>query len=209
MPFVIHPRVRKVITRLAAVTAFGVFASTGVAAANCVQQPTSQPFSQWGDTKSYFLLPGGAFEGGYLPSGWSFWNASPTLGNEPFHVHSAYDTWDVTLAPGGSAISPSFCMDATMPSFRFFAHQTVPGSALKVTLQVSSGTQLVTTLTSTVSSLSDGSFPTWAPTGSLNLASLLNIGSSATLTGRLYFSVGTGFGQWQLDDVYVDPYRTA
>ena len=60
MPFVIHPRIRKGLGRLAAMTATGVLASTGVAAAaSCPTLSTTTPLSQFGDNNSYFVVPGG------------------------------------------------------------------------------------------------------------------------------------------------------
>ena len=87
MPFVIHPRVRKGLGRLAAMTATGVLASTGVAAAaSCPLRSTTTPFSQFGDNNNYFVAPGGTFEGSSLPAGSTLSGASLTAGNEPFHV---------------------------------------------------------------------------------------------------------------------------
>ena len=64
MPLVIHPRVRKTIGRIAALTCAAVFVSSGAAfAAQCPTQSAKQKFSKWGDSSSYFLLPGGSFEG--------------------------------------------------------------------------------------------------------------------------------------------------
>jgi hypothetical protein len=123
MPLVIHPRVRKSIRRVAAMTCFAVFASSGAAFASCQSQPTSTPFTQWGDNNSYFLIPGGSFEGSPSQVGWTLSNASLTAGNEPFNVNSSSDSQSLTIDAGGSGTSPWFCVDNTMPSFRVFAHQ--------------------------------------------------------------------------------------
>src|SRR5438045_7866168 len=43
-------------------------ASAGLLPA-CAARPTSTPFAPWGDSSSYFLMPGGGFESG--ASGWA------------------------------------------------------------------------------------------------------------------------------------------
>src|SRR5437870_2494320 len=43
-------------------------ASAGLLPA-CAARPTSTPFAPWGDSNSYFLMPGGGFESG--ASGWA------------------------------------------------------------------------------------------------------------------------------------------
>jgi hypothetical protein len=188
-------------------TAIGVFASCGVAAAACTTQSTSKPFSEWGDTNSYFLASGGDFEGGLLTD-WAPVAAGLTAGNEPFYVHSTSDRTSVTLLGGGSVISPPFCVDSTMPYFRFFAHQSARGSDLKVTLVLLNGTDVLGSQTPTVADLADGSTPTWAPTAPLKLTYGLAVPPGQTLTAELLIQAGIGLGRWQIDDVYVDPYRT-
>ena len=50
--------------RAAALTCAAVFVSSGAAfAAQCPTQSGKQKFSKWGDSSSYFLVPGGSFEG--------------------------------------------------------------------------------------------------------------------------------------------------
>ena len=123
MPYVIHPRVRKLAGRLAATTCAAMFLSTGAAMASCPSQPVTQPFAQFGDTNSYFLAPGGSFEGNQWQNGWNLNNAQITQGNETYHVNGAGDNQSLTINGGGSASSPDFCLDSTMPSFRFFVQE--------------------------------------------------------------------------------------
>jgi hypothetical protein len=203
MPLVIHPRVRKSIRRVAAMTCFAVFASSGAAFASCQTQPTSTPFTQWGDNNSYFLIPGGSFEGTPSQVGWNLSNASLTAGNEPFYVNNSSDSQSLTINAGGSGTSPWFCVDNTMPSFRFFAHEVSPGSDLLVqgVVRTWSGTQ-----TFTVADISDGTMSSWGPVApiSVNTASIPN-GVSLPVEAR--FVVPGNTGSWQVDDVYIDPYR--
>jgi hypothetical protein len=206
MPLVVHPRVRKGVARLATMTALGFFASTGLAAAACPTQPVAQALSQFGDSNNYFLASGGAFEDAALPTGSTATNASLVPGNEPFYVHGAGDNQSLLIASGGSVTLPYACIDSTITSFRFFAKQASPGSGLKVDLLVKLPYSWAP-MTLPVTVLPDGSLPSWALTNSLTAAGSLAPGSTAQAAVR--FSVPQGTGSWQIDDVYVDPYRVA
>ncbi len=70
MPLAVPLRARSAIRRITALTCFAVLASTGVAFASCPTQPVATPFSQWSDANSYFLVPGGSFEGSSDDVGW-------------------------------------------------------------------------------------------------------------------------------------------
>ena len=200
MPLVIHPRVRKTIGRIAALTCAAVFVSSGAAfAAQCPTQSGKQKFSKWGDSSSYFLLPGGSFEGTPAQVGWTLSGSTLTSGNEPFHINSITDDQSLLLDGGGSATSPVFCVDSTMPSFRFFARQTDPGSDLKIqgVVQTPRGPLAVT-----VADLPDGSLPMWTPVQITVATNRIPKGYSVSAAVR--FSA-PGSGSWQLDDLYVDP----
>ena len=202
MPLVIHPRVRKTIGRVAALTCAAIFVSSGAAfAAQCPTQSVKQQFSRWGDSSSYFLVPGGSFEGTAAQVGWTLSGSTLTSGNEPFHINSTSDDQSLLIDGGGSATSPVFCVDSTMPSLRFFVRQTAPGSDLKVQ-------GVVTTprgpLALTVTDVPDGSLPSWTPVR-VNLATN-RIPRGWSVSAALRFVVPSS-GSWQIDDVYVDPYR--
>ena len=203
MSFLIQPRLRGLICRLAGLTCLGVLASSGVALADCPAQSLSTPFSQWGDTNNYFLVPGGNFEGTSDQVGWTLSGASLTPGNEPFYVDSTGDSQSLTISAGGSATSPYFCVDNTMSDLRFFAQEATAGSGLhvKALVQTANGVQVVH-----IERLADGSMPSWAPTQPVGDSSSLPDGD--TLTVALEFSVPWWGGSWQIDDVYVDPYRS-
>jgi len=200
----IHSRLRACFLRIAALTCVGVFASAGLALADCPDQSLSTPFAQWGDTNNYFLIPGGSFEGTADQVGWDLNGASLTAGNEPFYVNSSGDSQSLTISAGGSATSPFFCVDNTMSSLRFFAQEATPGSDLQVQalVQTQNGTQTVP-----VADLADGSMSSWAPTDPIagDTSSLEN---GDTVQVALEFSVPQSAGSWQIDDLYVDPYRS-
>ena len=116
----VHSRLRACFLRIAALTCAGLFASAGVALASCPDQSLTTPFAQWGDTNSYFMIPGGSFEGTSDQVGWTLSGASLTPGNEPFYVNSSGDSQSLTISAGGTATSPFFCVDNTMSDLRFF-----------------------------------------------------------------------------------------
>lgn len=200
---VIHSRVCKAARRLGVLTCLSVLGSAATAFAACPAQPLSNPFSQWADTNQYFMVPGGSFEGTADQVGWTLSNASLTAGNEPFYVNSSADQQSLTINARGSATSPFFCVDNSMPDLRLFAQQTVAGSDLKITalVQTAAGVSIYP-----VGSVTNGSITSWAPTNSIALNSG-SIPNGSTLMVALRFEVPAGTGAWQIDDAYVDPYR--
>jgi hypothetical protein len=201
---VIRPRLRRAIFAVTALTCVAVFASTGVALASCPTQPVSTPFSQWGDSNDYFLVPGGSFEGTPDQVGWTLSNASLTTGNESFNVNDPGDQQSLTINGGGSATSPFFCVDDTMSSLRFFAQQAGGGTNLRVKALVQNADGGVTAVP--VADLADGSMPAWAPTDPLGGSGHLPAGTSVMVALR--FRAPVSSGSWQIDDIYVDPYRS-
>jgi hypothetical protein len=203
MPLVIHPRIRKAIRRIAGLTCLGVLAATGTAAAACPAPATTTPFSQWGDSSNYFLIPGGSFEGTPSQVGWTLTNATLTAGNEPFNVNGPGDQQSVTINAGGSAVSPYFCVDNTMTGLRVFARQMTGGNDLRVAALV----QTASGVTSYhLGDLTDGSMPSWGPSAPIP-GDTSSLSSDSTIMVALRFRVPSGAGSWQIDDVFVDPYR--
>jgi hypothetical protein len=206
MPHVSDWPLRRFMPVTAALVAFAltVVAGTSKASADTLPCPTpsaSQVFSPFGDAADYALVPDGNFEGD--ASGWTLNQASVVSGNEPWYVGGDGDSQSLSIQPGGSAISPPFCVNDEFPSWRFFAQLNGgPGrSWLDVSVQWTDkhGYSGVTQ----VATLRGGTYRTWRPTASLQLGPALN--DYTTLTERLVFSVGDGSG-WQIDDIYIDPY---
>jgi hypothetical protein len=181
----------------------GAFASSSTLA-SCPTQAVSSPFSQWGDANSYFLAPGGSFEGTAGQVGWSLSGASLTTGNEPFFVNGSSDGQSLTVAGGGTATSPYFCVDNTMGSLRFFAQQVSAGGdlQLQVLVQTAGGVRTVS-----LADLADGSMPNWAPTQPI-VGNNAGLADGQKLMVALQFSVPASASSWQIDDLYVDPFRS-
>ncbi len=204
MPLVTRSRARSAICRITALTCFAVLASTGAASAACPAQPVATPFQQWSDANNYFLVPGGSFEGSSDDVGWSLDNASLTSGNESFQVNSGDDSQSLTIDAGGSATSPYFCVDNTMSSLRFFAQQLDGGSDLQVDALVQRRYRVIVV---PLADLADGSMPAWAPTDPID-GGAGALADSHTISVALRFTAPSATGSWQIDDVYVDPYRS-
>jgi hypothetical protein len=175
----------------------------GTAPASGCDSP-SKPFAPWGDQANYVLVPGGAFETG--DPDWAMSGGAKVVpGNEPFYVRSSKDRRSLYLPRGSSALSPTVCFGLGDWHARFFVRNV--GSAqgsLKVDVAVES-------LLGLVSILDGGSVSgtgVWAPSPRIgltftNLCSLLGVKAVAFR----FRVVGSG-AAFQVDDVYLDPWKS-
>ena len=204
LPYFVHLQLGRTIRRVVSLSCLALFASASAAFAACPVPSVSTPFSQWGDTNSYFLVPGGSMEGTPEQVGWSLTDATLSPGNEPFNVNGSADSQSLTINGGGSATSPYFCVDKTMSGLRFFAQQATAGSDLHIDALVQTGGGVATV---PVGDLSDGSMSSWAPTDMITGASA-SLPDNRTVMVALRFEVPSTTGSWQVDDIFVDPYRS-
>jgi hypothetical protein len=173
-------------------------------AKNCTTQVLEQPFTRWLDSAKYTLVPGGNFESG-APA-WTLSKAKAVAGNERFFVRSKTDSRSLSLGAAGVATSRPVCVGLGHPTMRFFARNT---GLLTSTLTVE---VLFQTSLGAVLSAPIGVVPTlttsWQPTLPLpvvaNLLPLLP--NQKTAVAFRFRAVGIG-GNWQIDDVFVDPHR--
>ncbi len=164
----------------------------------CNEAALSQPFLAWGDSNLYELVPGGDFAGS--PSGWTLsGGAQRVTGGEPYTVDGAVGGHSLSLPAGASAQSPYVCVNASYPTFRFFARNE--GVASTVLVQVVDKTLLgPVALPLGVVALSGDWQPTLPMlTGSLVTGAL----SGGTAEVALRFTALTGASR--VDDVFVDP----
>jgi hypothetical protein len=186
--------------------AFASPASAGLlvkTTSDCTGQELSKPFAPWGDGMSYTLVPGGAVENG--GQGWTLsGGARVVAGNEPWRVNGAGDGASLRLPSGSSAVTAPICVGLEHPTLRLFARKN---SGLLSTVAVSAVVhlQLGGTLEVPFGLLLAGS--KWAPT-----PPMLILGNLLPLLPGQYTPVSFRFtpllgGDWQIDDVYVDPYR--
>jgi hypothetical protein len=167
----------------------------------CPATSLSHPFAAWGDSSSYELVPGGNFEGSL--AGWSLsGGATRTAGSEPYAATGTAGQSSLLLPAGASAQSPPVCVDASNPTFRFFARNR----SLLATIAV----QVVypTVLGSVALPLGAGALsPAWQPTLPMltgSIAGGLLSGGTTQLSLRFTALLGAS----QIDDVFVDPRGT-
>lgn len=167
----------------------------------CDTDPT-QAFGQWGDTASYALVGGGAFESG--DPGWTLSGGSKVVtGNEPYYLEGRGDSRSLVVPAGGTALSPTSCFAFGDWHLRFVARNAGGGrGSLDVDVVVRSLLGVLGVLDGgTVSP--DG---TWAPSSRVS-ALVSNVGGllpTRAVAVRLHAN-GTAF---QVDDVYLDPWKS-
>ena len=203
---------RAVLAATAAVATAAVFAapaSAGIltaSASDCGDETLTKPFAQFGDGASYKLVRNGSFETG--TDGWTLSRGAKVVtGNEPWKVGGSTHAKSLVLPAGSTAISPVSCVGLAEPTLRFFARKNRAAllgiSTLAVSVYVKTSLGLVVPVPVGVV-LNDGK---WKPTPPmLIVANLLPL-----LPGDrtpVAFQFTPVLGDWQIDDLYVDPYRT-
>jgi len=166
----------------------------------CDGQTTVKPFAPWLDPASYVLMTNGSLESS---AGWALADGAKLVaGNEPWHVNAPGDSRSLSLPSGSSATTPAFCVTLLHPDLRFFAVNS--GSALSA-LQVDAITTVLgLRVVMPVGVLLAGG--AWQPTLPLPfLDGLLSL-TQGTVQFR-FTPLGAGSG-WQIDDLYVDPFKS-
>jgi hypothetical protein len=170
----------------------------------CSYSSAEKVFSPWGDQRHYVLAPDGGFEAG--ASGWQLNRGAAVVeGNESYYLNDAADSKSLSLPAGSSAVSPPVCMSIDTPSFRLVARNTGDPSAR---LRVEASYKLLGLVrTRTVGTLQAGS--AWAPTQSVSTVLTLStiVGTLIPSAIEIRFTPLDASGRWQVDDVYIDPFR--
>ena len=175
--------------------------STG--SASYCDSTARQVFAPWGDSSYYARLLNGNFESG--STGWNLsGGARIASGNEPFFVGGADDSHSLLLPSGSSATSGTVCFALADWHLRVFA-KNVGSARGQLHVQV-----VVPSLLGVLSVLDGGTVSagsTWQP--SPRLALLLSNVTSLLGTRSVAFRftpVGAG-AAFQVDDVYLDPWK--
>jgi hypothetical protein len=175
--------------------AAGALAALALAApqaqAACPELPLDRAFLPWHDLAFYQQAPDGGFEQG---RSWTLSDGAAVVdGNQPYFA----GTRSLALPGGASATTAPICVSVAHPTIRFFARNA--GSALApLTVTVRFKTLLGLQLELPVGVVLSGE--QWQPT-----LPLLLVGNLLSNEVRFRFSAADG-GDWQVDDVYVDPY---
>jgi hypothetical protein len=186
-------------TLLVLVPLIGAASAQADEGAQCPGRVIEQPFTAWGDPADYFLAPDGDFTAG--GAGWDLAGAQVVEDNEPHWVHGGDTPAALALDSGASATSPRICVGVGDPTMRFFARSLGGPSgtlSVKVLYTDADGVDRALTIGTVVSDEADG----WTPVTPLPI-------TANTYEMRVAFrftAQGPG-SEWQVDDVYVDPYR--
>ena len=173
-------------------------------ATSCDDGPITQPFKRFNDAANYKLLPGGSFEPG-APAWQLSGGAKITSGNETYKVGGSTHSRSLQLPMGSSAISPYTCVGLNEPTLRLFAKRNSGLlTTLSVEIQVKTSLGLSLWLPVLPGDLGGSS---WHPTVSMPLiANILPLSQTDKTPVRFRFKPLL-LGSWQIDDVYVDPFR--
>jgi hypothetical protein len=171
----------------------------GTGAASGCDAASSRPFQAWGDTANYLLMPGGSFEPG--TPGWTLSKgAATTPGNEPFKTEGS-GSRSLYLPSGSSALSPTGCFEFGDWHSRFFVRGDGRGR-LQVDVVVKSLLGVLTVL--------DGGSVTasteWRPSPRIGML-LCNV-TSLLGTKAVSLRFRAVNGSFQVDDVYLDPWKS-
>jgi hypothetical protein len=168
--------------------------------AACNNATLTQPFTPWGDTNDYELVPGGDFESGL--SGWSVTGGAKVVaGSEPSAATGTLGSSSLYLPAGATAVTPMVCVDAGYPDFRFFArNDSLLANVLVSVNYVNPDGQIVSIPVGTV--LLSGA---WAPTAAMATHAAI-AAALANGMAEMQISFTAVLGPTQIDDVFVDPH---
>jgi hypothetical protein len=181
--------VKPIVTTLkVAVSALLVIACFAASAQACSYEKGDAVFSSLGDPRAYVLGPDGGFEAG--GAGWSLEDGAAVVAeNETSYLNNASDSQSLELPAGSSATSPSFCVGKDTPVVRAMVRSSGDGARLRVETIY---TDLGVVRTHTVG----GERLEWGPTHPLHLSAGDSVQIRLTPVS----------GDWQVDDLYVDPF---
>ena len=171
----------------------------------CSTRSESAVFSRFGDSASYFAVPNGGFESG--TTDWALTGgAGVVAGNEGYKVHSSTDTKSLRIPAGATVESRTICVTNSEDTIRLFVSNAhVAGSILHVEATVRNPSTGQTAQASFEDN-GDAAPAGWSPTMKLGIPKLLAGNGTQDLTLR-FTTRGTP-ATWNIDDVYVDPFKS-
>ena len=194
-----------VIVAALAVTSTAKAGLLGTGSASYCDPTATKAFAAYGDSANYASLFNGGFEDGSL--GWyTSGGAKVVSGNEPAYVSGHRgDSHSLLLPSGSSAYSSTVCFAFGDWHLRLFA-KNVGSSSGALHVQV-----IVPSLLGGLLTVLDGGTVsgkgTWAPSPRLQLA-LCNVTSLLGTRAVAFRFTPVGYGAaYQIDDVYLDPWK--
>ena len=138
-------------------------------------------------------------------TGWTLSGAAAvTRGNEPWKIGGASHANSLSLPPGSSAVTAPICIDETYPYFRLFAKNAGTGkSSLKIeVLFYDTKGKLINTKPYDYTTTSTA----WQPTGTVKISVFTPKTTVAAAPVAFRFTPQGPTANYQIDDVYVDPW---
>ncbi len=172
-------------------------ASDVASTADCATPALSMPLAGFGDRRSYFLAPGGDFESG--AAGWRLQGGATTTTGAGV-LGLGRNGANLAIPAGGSATSPTFCVDLNYPTFRFFADQAV---AAKTKLSVDVIYPAIAQKKTEAATVSN--VPDWTLTKDVPLKPATVDKAGGWRLVQLRFRAAADGPSWKVDDVLVDP----
>jgi hypothetical protein len=176
------------------------------ASAACPDRPTAREFARWLDPINYTLVPAGHFENG--APGWALSGGARIVpGNEPWDLNSPRDDQSLLLPSGSSARSPFVCVELLDPVARFVSRNrgSILGALVVETLiRTPAGTVV---LPGGADAVLSGWHPSLPVLAGGNLVAGLDLEDGTAEVAFRFRPIGL-FAAWQIDDVYVDPFRS-
>jgi hypothetical protein len=193
----------------AALAAVAATTSQAAAAETCSFPALSQPFTPWADGSNYFNAPGGDFESGL--TGWiASGGAGVVSGNESYNVNGGGAHSLALPTTAASVTTPVMCVTSNAPTFRLFIKNNgnfgmIDGQlAVYLNFQGADGkTQQVKIAALTVKNTN------WTLSPKISFIQYI---STPLKTGyaniSFTFKPNDNHGNWQLDDINIDPYAS-
>ena len=185
----------------ASVVATGGIAGGVAVAGSCPSRTTTTPFTAWGDSNSYFVVPGATFEGSH---GWTFYGGITVAADqEPWKVNGSGHSRSLNLPAYTTAMAPNMCIASNEDSLRlFYKDPGVGGASLIVKVEAWNSVEPAarSTNTYTIGSSSAG----WKLSPRISLPNNRDAAGEQMVTITIT-PVNTA-ATWRVDDVMLDPW---
>jgi hypothetical protein len=188
-------------TAIAASPAAAAPAAAPGSTSSCPSVPTVEPFAPWQDVADYVLAPDGGAEAG--GAAWTLEGGAGVVeGNETFAAGGPGDHRSLDLPAGSTATTAPMCIGIEDRTMRFFLNGPATGQlSVQAIYTAANGRETAVPLATA------GGSGTWAPSAVVPMrVNELAAQSGGALQVALRFTPRGNSG-WQIDDVFVDPYR--
>jgi hypothetical protein len=193
---------------LCVLAAAGTAPSAASAAGDCAFPGLSHTFQGFGDNNPYFLAPGGNFESG--SNGWTLSeDADIVSGNESYHVGDALDSDSLALPGTSSSVTtPALCVTSAAPTFRMFIKNngnlghTDGQLAVYLNFSGADGKMQRVKIAGLTAKSGD-----WTLSPKISFVQYISTPLKSGYA-NISFTIkpNDNHGNWQIDDLYVDPF---